>query len=184
MGRVACHWRVAGPSQMVYSWLLQHGHTTPSTLLWNMQVCEHNEGIHLFRHLILDCCYKKSMPIWKPQLTGSLPNFVGTTDHPGKQWCINCRLSWAYEVKTKGSNYVFSLISSHGLPSFSYIYIYDQISNLENQKFSNRVFDVIPVFKQCYISLQCNIWGSHSGDVPGDRTLELSPCLLSKKVIP
>jgi len=63
MGRVACHWRVAGPSQMVYSWLLQHGHTTPSTLLWNMQVCEHNEGIHLFRHLTLNCCYKISMPI-------------------------------------------------------------------------------------------------------------------------
>jgi hypothetical protein len=58
MGRVACHWRVAGSSQMVCSWLLQHGHTTPSTLLWNMQVCEHNGGIQLFRCLILNGHYK------------------------------------------------------------------------------------------------------------------------------
>jgi len=35
--------------------------------------------------------------------------------------------------------------------------IYDQISNLENQKFSNREFDVILCFKQCHSSVQCNI---------------------------
>jgi len=40
----------------------------------------------------------------KLQLTDSLPNFAGTTDHPGKQWCIKCRLLWAYEVTMKGSN--------------------------------------------------------------------------------
>jgi len=59
----------------------------------------------------------------KSQLTASLPNFVGTTDNQGKQWCINCRLSWAYEVTMKGSNYVFSSISSYGLQRFSYLYM-------------------------------------------------------------